>query len=59
MAVRRKVVEDIGAFDPLLGPGSKFKAGEDVDFAIRAIARGWKVVTANEILVATPRGQDG
>jgi len=49
MAVRRKVVEDIGAFDPLLGPGSKFKAGEDVDFAIRAIARRWKVVTANEI----------
>jgi glycosyltransferase involved in cell wall biosynthesis len=49
MAVRRRVVEDIGAFDPLLGPGSKFKAGEDVDFAIRAIARKWKVVTANEI----------
>jgi glycosyltransferase involved in cell wall biosynthesis len=49
MAVRRKVVQDIGAFDPLLGPGSKFKAGEDVDFAIRAIARRWKVVTANEI----------
>lgn len=49
MAVRRKVLDDIGAFDPLLGPGSKFKAGEDVDFAIRAIARNWKVVTANEI----------
>jgi glycosyltransferase involved in cell wall biosynthesis len=49
MAVRRKVLDDIGAFDPLLGPGSKFKAGEDVDFAIRAIARKWKIVTANEI----------
>jgi glycosyltransferase involved in cell wall biosynthesis len=49
MAVRRKVLDDIGAFDPMLGPGSKFKAGEDVDFAIRAIARKWKVVTANEI----------
>ncbi|HXU80059.1 MAG TPA: glycosyltransferase family A protein, partial [Polyangia bacterium] len=33
MAVRRKVLEDVGNFDPLLGPGSKFKAGEDVDFA--------------------------
>jgi hypothetical protein len=49
MAVRHKVLDDIGAFDPLLGPGSKFKAAEDVDFAIRAIARKWKVVTANEI----------
>jgi GT2 family glycosyltransferase len=49
MAVRRKALDDIGGFDPLLGPGSKFKAGEDVDFAIRAIARKWRVVTANEI----------
>lgn len=49
MAVRRKVLEDVGTFDPLLGPGSKFKAGEDVDFAIRVIARRWRVVTASEV----------
>ena len=49
MAVRREVIDDVGAFDPWLGPGSKFKAGEDVDFAIRAIAHGWRVVTANEV----------
>jgi GT2 family glycosyltransferase len=49
MAVRRKVLEDVGTFDPLLGPGSKFKAGEDVDFAIRVIARNWRVVTAEEV----------
>jgi len=49
MGVRRELIDDVGLFDPLLGPGSKFKAGEDVDFAIRAIAHKWRVVMADEV----------
>lgn len=49
MSVRRTVFEDIGVFDVVLGPGAPFKAGEEVDFAIRAIAAGWKIVNPVEV----------
>jgi len=49
MSVRRRVFDQVGVFDVLLGPGATFKAGEEVDFAIRAIAAGWKVVNPHEV----------
>ena len=42
MAFRRKVLLDIGGFDPLFGPGSSFGAAEDLDVASRASAMGYK-----------------
>lgn len=51
MSVRRSMFERLGMFDPLLGPGSPFRAGEEFDLAIRAIADGYKVVNASEIAI--------
>jgi glycosyltransferase involved in cell wall biosynthesis len=41
--VRRSVVESVGPFDAILGTGSVFGAGEDTDFAYRALRRGHAV----------------
>jgi glycosyltransferase involved in cell wall biosynthesis len=51
MIVRRSLFERIGTFDPLLGPGTAFRAGEEFDLEIRALATGNKVVHAAEIAV--------
>jgi hypothetical protein len=51
MAARRALFDRLGAFDPFLGPGSRFRAGEEYDLTIRAIATGYKVVNASEISV--------
>ncbi len=49
MSARRSLFERLGTFDPLLGPGSPFRAGEESDLAIRAIAGGYKIINASEI----------
>jgi glycosyltransferase involved in cell wall biosynthesis len=51
MSSRRSMFERLGTFDPLLGPGSPFRAGEESDMAIRALAAGYKVINAAEITV--------
>jgi GT2 family glycosyltransferase len=51
MSVRRALFDKLGMFDPLLGPGARFRAGEESDFAIRALSAGYKVVNASEIAV--------
>jgi glycosyltransferase involved in cell wall biosynthesis len=51
MAVRRRLVEQIGAFDLLLGPGAPFNAGEEFDLMIRALAAGSTVINAREVHV--------
>jgi hypothetical protein len=43
MAVRRTTWETLGGFDELMGAGSALCAGEDTDFAIRALIAGYKV----------------
>lgn len=56
MAFRRRVLLDIGGFDPLFGPGSQFNA-EDVDAASRASALGWKGEYRPEVLVQHHHGR--
>jgi glycosyltransferase involved in cell wall biosynthesis len=50
MAFRRKVLLEIGGFDPLFGPGALFNA-EDVDAAARASALGWKGEYRPDVIV--------
>jgi GT2 family glycosyltransferase len=40
MAVRHGVWQSLGGFDEMLGSGSRFKAGEDGDLALRALFAG-------------------
>ncbi|HYQ44941.1 MAG TPA: glycosyltransferase family A protein [Polyangiaceae bacterium] len=51
LAVRRSALGRIGIFDPMLGPGSPMRAGEEPDFLFRALRSGLKVVNAKEVLV--------
>ena len=41
MAIRRSAVLEAGSFDPLLGPGARFSAAEDVDMLARVNLLGW------------------
>jgi glycosyltransferase involved in cell wall biosynthesis len=56
MAFRRKVLVEIGGFDPLFGPGALFNA-EDVDAAARASAIGWKGEYRPEVIVRHHHGR--
>jgi len=56
MAFRRKVLAEIGGFDPLFGPGALFNA-EDVDAAARASAVGWKGEYRPEVIVRHHHGR--
>jgi GT2 family glycosyltransferase len=44
MVIRRDVFERVGAFDEDLGAGSRFRSGEDSDFAYRVARAGYEVV---------------
>lgn len=43
MAIRRTAWEAVRGFDEALGSGAHFRAGEDADFVVRALVRGWRV----------------
>jgi GT2 family glycosyltransferase len=48
-AIRRHVLERLGGFDPLLGPGAPyFRGAEETDLLIRALHCGLRVVNAKE-----------
>ncbi len=48
-AIRRPVLQELGGFDPLLGPGAPyFRGAEETDLLIRALARGLCVINAAE-----------
>jgi hypothetical protein len=48
MALRRDVVLDIGGFDEEIGPGARFRSGDDWDLELRLLLKGWYVYeTAN------------
>jgi glycosyltransferase involved in cell wall biosynthesis len=56
---RRSVVDDVGAFDESLGPGSetKFQAGEETDFLLRAMGSGHRIWCEPSISVFHPSPQ--
>jgi hypothetical protein len=51
LAFRRSLVAEIGGFDPRLGAGSAFAAGEDVDFVYRALKAGHQLLYAPNVTV--------
>ena len=51
IAVRRDMIEEIGGFDPMLGPGSKFPDCDDRDIAMRALLARHHVYETSTIAV--------
>jgi GT2 family glycosyltransferase len=51
MALRRRLVGQIGGFDARFGAGSAMRAGEDADFVLRAHRAGCRVVYFPQIVV--------
>ncbi len=51
MALRHSVWSTMGGFDEMLGAGSRFKAGEDGDLAMRALYAGHWIYETPEISV--------
>jgi Glycosyltransferase like family 2 len=43
MAIRRDAVMAIGGFDDAIGPGARFKSGDDWDLELRLLLKGWHV----------------
>jgi glycosyltransferase involved in cell wall biosynthesis len=51
LSLRRSVVSQVGAFDPMLGAGAPLRSGGEPDFLFRVLRAGCKVVNAHEIVV--------
>lgn len=51
MAIRRRTWAEIGGFDEMLGAGARFPAGDEGDFAVRALAAGWAVAETPDAAV--------
>jgi glycosyltransferase involved in cell wall biosynthesis len=58
MAFRRRVLLDIGGFDPVFGPGAMFPAAEDIEAVSRASAMGWKGEYRPEVVVRHHHGRN-
>jgi cellulose synthase/poly-beta-1,6-N-acetylglucosamine synthase-like glycosyltransferase len=56
MAFRRRILTDIGGFDPVFGPGTQF-VSEDLDAAGRASAAGWKGRYCPKVIVSHHHGR--
>lgn len=54
MFVTRKFFDEIGGFDEMLGVGSPFGAGEETDFLLRGLYRGFRAAYFPEIAVFHP-----
>jgi GT2 family glycosyltransferase len=57
LAVARKVVQHVGAFDETLGAGARFKSAEDWDYLYRALQRGFTLLYCPEIAVFHNHGR--
>jgi glycosyltransferase involved in cell wall biosynthesis len=52
LSARRSVFDQLGKFDPLLGPGAPLRCGEEPDLLFRVLKAGMKVINAREVQVA-------
>ena len=43
MAVRRDAFDDVGGFDEVFGPGARFRAGDEIDLALRMVEAGYRL----------------
>ena len=57
MAFARKVFEEIGEFDPLVGPGAKIGSGDDIDIIYRAYRKKFKILYVPNILIYHNHGR--
>ena len=57
MAIRRRVFDVIGFFDPFLGPGTKAHAMEDLDLLYRVFKKKFTMVYSPEALVYHNHGR--
>jgi GT2 family glycosyltransferase len=51
MAIRTEAWRRLGGFDEMLGVGAPFRSGEDLDFALRALQAGWRVLQTPRVAV--------
>lgn len=53
---RREVVEHIGGFDPIIGPGTglPYGCGEDTDYLLRTVKAGFNVMSAPQVRIRHP-----
>jgi glycosyltransferase involved in cell wall biosynthesis len=51
VAMREAIFERAGKFDPLLGPGALFQAGDDWDFTYRALKAGGAILVTPRVAV--------
>jgi GT2 family glycosyltransferase len=51
MAMYRFMVEQVGYFDPGLGPGTPFPAAEDNDFGLRLLEAGYRILYVPQAIV--------
>ena len=51
MALRRELWQRLGGFDEMLGAGGCFGAGEEGDFALRALRGGYHVYETPEVVL--------
>jgi GT2 family glycosyltransferase len=58
MAIRRKVLDAVGEFDPFLGPGSRIGAVmEDLDLLYRVFRQKFKIIYSPDVLVYHNHGR--
>ncbi len=57
MAFRKCVLDRIGGFDPLLGPGARCGIAEDVEILYRCHKSGFKIVYSPEVMVLHNHGR--
>jgi GT2 family glycosyltransferase len=50
-ALYRAATDEIGGYDPRLGPGTRFPAGEDNDFGLRLLSAGYRIAYVPEAVI--------
>jgi glycosyltransferase involved in cell wall biosynthesis len=57
MVFARRVIDEVGLFDPDVGPGALIESGNDIDILYRAFKRGIKIAYEPSILVYHNHGR--